>query len=256
MGIYLRAMPGEYAERVLVAGDPGRVMRVARLLDNYRMVTEHRGLVGFTGSYRGVAVSVQTTGMGCPSMAIVGEELLAYGVRRVVRIGTCSGFGAGVRNGHVIVVTGAAAADGTTRSYTGGNAFAAVPDFELTVALVAAMRARRIPMHIGPVVTVDVEPPLDEHSAGKWREYGLLAMEMESAALFYLALRATSRGPQRVEAGCVLTVSDGWDGHCEGAQVYMSDQDLDSAADQMHVAALDAIAGPFSGREVAGSGGS
>ncbi|MHB8332463.1 MAG: phosphorylase family protein, partial [Candidatus Dormibacteria bacterium] len=119
MGIYLRAEPGDYAERVLVAGDPGRLTRLAHLLDDHRLVTEHRGLLGFTGFYHGVEVSVQATGMGCPSMAMVGEELLGYGVRRLVRIGTCSAFGAGVRNGDVIIVSGSAAADGTTRSYTG-----------------------------------------------------------------------------------------------------------------------------------------
>jgi DeoD family purine-nucleoside phosphorylase len=245
MGIYLRAQPGDYAERVLVAGDPARLTRLAHQLDNFKVVNEHRGLVGFTGVYHGVPVSIQATGMGCPSMAMVGEELLGYGVRRMVRIGTCSSFAAGVRNGDVIVVSGSAAADGTTRSYTGGAAWAAVPHFGLTAALVSAVRSHQIPMHVGPVVTVDVEPHMTDQTATRWRDNGLLAVEMESAVLFYLAQRASSRGLQRVEAACVLTVSDGLEGHPDGDQLYMSDQELEAATDRMHLAALDAITTPL-----------
>lgn len=247
MGIYLRAQPGDYAERVLVAGDPQRLTRLAHQLDAPQVVNEHRGLLGFTGFYHGVRVSVQATGMGCPSMAMVGEELLTYGVRRLVRIGTCSSFAAGVRNGDVIVVNGSAAADGATRSYTRGDPWAAVPDFDLTAALVAAVRAQEIPFHVGPVITVDVEPHMTDQAAARWRDHGLLAVEMESAVLFYLAQRASSRRPLRVEAACVLTVSDGLEGHPDGGQFYMSDQELEGATDRMHLAALEAITGPLGG---------
>lgn len=243
MGIYLNAKPGDYAERVLVAGDPGRITRLSSLLDDARLVADNRGLVGYTGTYRGVPVSLQSSGMGCPSMAMVGAELLEYGARVILRIGTCSAFGPGVRNGHLIVVTGSAAGDGTTRSLAAGVPYAAVPDFELTHALAQAARARGLPTHVGPVITVDVEPHLTSQSTEAWREHGLLAVEMESAALFYLALRASSRGPHRVAAGCVLTVSDGLQGHPDGPQQYMSEPELAAATDAMHVVALDAVTG-------------
>ena len=242
MGIYLRAAAGAYAERILVAGDPGRIARLAGQLDDVRQVNDNRGLLGFTGKYNGVEVSLQCTGMGCPSMAMVGQELLEYGARTIVRIGTCSSFAKGVSNGDLIVVSASAAADGTTRSLAGGTPFAAVPDFEVTTALARAARRHGAAVHVGPVVTVDVEPHLSATTTGRWREHGLLAVEMESAALFYLALRARASGAD-VRAACVLTVSDGLDGHPDGPQRFMSDSELNAATDVMHVVALEAVTG-------------
>ncbi len=241
MGIYLRARPGDYAEKVLVAGDPRRITRLAGMLENPRLVNENRGLLGYTGYYRGDAVSLQCTGMGCPSMAMVGQELLDYGVRTVVRIGTCTAFGSGVLGGDLVVVTGSAAADGTTRSLAEGVPFATVPDFRLTGALVNAAKARGIRTHVGPVVTVDVEPHMTAVSTLGWRDHGLLAVEMESSVLFYLALRATGRGSSRVEAACILTVSDGLEGDADGPQRYLDDQELEAATDVMHAVALEGL---------------
>jgi DeoD family purine-nucleoside phosphorylase len=240
MAIYLRAKEGEYAKRVLVAGDPGRITRLAELLDGARRITDNRGLVGFTGSYKDKPVSLQAVGMGCPSMAMIGAELFDYGVEQMIRIGTCSAFAAGVGNGDVIVVTGTAASDGTTASLAAGSAVAAVPDFDLTAALVEAARSRRARFHVGPVVTVDVEPHLSATSTAPWRAQGLLAVEMEASAMFNLALRRRGSGhPAR--AGCVLTVSDGLDGHPDGPQRYLDDVALAEATDAMHLVALDAV---------------
>lgn len=244
MGIYLNARAGDYADRVLVAGDPGRITRLSSLLQDSRLVSDNRGLVGYTGRYQDVPVSLQCTGMGCPSMAMVGAELLDYGARVIVRIGTCSAFASGVRNGHLIVVTGSAAADGTTRSLAAGVPYVAVPDFRLTQALADAAGERGVPTHVGPVVTVDVEPHLTERSTESWRQHGLLAVEMESAALFYLALRASARGNGRVAAACVLTVSDGLEGHPDGPQRYMSEPELAAATDAMHRIVLDVVTAP------------
>lgn len=241
MAIYLRAPEGAYADKVLVAGDPGRITRLAKQLDEVELITDHRGLVGYTGRYRGVKVSVQSSGMGCPSMAMVGEELISYGVRRIIRIGTCSSFAEGVGNGDLIVVSGSAPGDGTTSSMAHGSPYATVPDFYLTSDLVSAAKSRDSIFHVGPVVTVDVEPHLSAVSTEAWRIQGLLAVEMESAALFHLALRASSRIRERVEAACILAVSDGLDGQVMGAQSYMSDQELEVVTDAMHLIALDAI---------------
>ena len=240
MAIYLRAEDGAYAKRVLVAGDPGRIARIASLLDASRLVTENRGLVGYTGNYKGQSVSVQAVGMGCPSMAMVGAELFEYGVEQMIRIGTCSAFAAGVGNGDVIVVTGAAAADGTTASLAGGCPLAAIPDFDLTVALVDSARARLDRFHVGPVVTVDVEPHLSARSTACWREQGLLAVEMEASAMFNLALRRRGAGLS-ARAACALTVSDGLDSHPDGPQQYLNDEELTRATDVMHLVALDAL---------------
>ncbi|MHB8294610.1 MAG: phosphorylase family protein [Acidimicrobiales bacterium] len=244
MGIYLRAEPGAYARGILVAGDPMRISRLAGRLDDCAVVTEHRGLLGYTGYHEGSQVSLQSTGMGCPSMAMVTEELLACGVETIIRIGTCSAFAEGVENGDLIVVTGSAAADGTTRSYAQGYPYVAVPDFELTAALAAAAAAQGAPFHVGPVVTVDVEPHLRDPAAAKWRDHGLLAVEMESATLFYLAMRERARG-RNVSAACVLTVSDGLEGHPTGLQAYMDDEALEQATERMHLVALAALTGLY-----------
>lgn len=241
MAIYLRAADGAYAERVLVAGDPGRIARLAGRLDGAELITDHRGLVGYTGKYKGVSVSVQSSGMGCPSMAMVGEELIGYGVRQIVRIGTCSAFGEGVDNGDLIIVTGSAPGDGTTASMAAGAPYATVPDFRLTSKLLAGAEARSGRFHLGPVVTVDVEPHLSAVTTEAWRVQGLLAVEMESAALFHLALRASQRDIGEVAAACILAVSDGLRGRPSGEQSYMSDAELVAVTDVMHEIALDAL---------------
>lgn len=241
MGIYLRAHEGAYADRVLVAGDPGRISRLANRLEDCKLITDHRGLLGYTGFYKGEKVSVQSSGMGCPSMAMVGEELISYGVSQIVRIGTCSSFAKGVENGDLIVVNASAAGDGTSRSLSGGTPYVAAPNFYLTSKLVKCAGERGLRFHVGPVVTVDVEPHLNAATTQGWREQGLLAVEMESAALFHLALKASYRNDRAIAAACVLTVSDGLDGNVSGSQSYMSDDDLELATDSMHLVALDAL---------------
>ncbi|MHB1613622.1 MAG: phosphorylase family protein [Actinomycetes bacterium] len=242
MGIYLTADHGAYAERVLVAGDPGRIARLSRTLDRARQVNTNRGLVGYSGLHSGVPVSVQASGMGCPSMHMVGWELMDYGARRIIRVGTCSAFGHGIRNGDFIVVTAAASADGTSRTLCQDAPYAAVPDLGLTWRLAGAARTLSDRVHVGPIVTVDVEPHLSNVSTERWRECGLVAVEMESAALFVSALRFGARHGTRVEAACILTVSDGLDGDPESDQMYLSTEELESRTDVMHRAALSALA--------------
>lgn len=241
MAIYLRARDGAYAERVLVAGDPGRIARLASTLQDVEMITEHRGLLGFTGLYKGVPVSVQSSGMGCPSMTMVGAELISYGVKQIIRIGTCSAFKKGVNNGDLIIVTGCAPADGTTKAMASGSPYACIPDFHLVSKLVSSAESVGGNFHIGPVVTVDVEPHLNAISTKSWREQGLLAVEMESAALFHLALRSSCVEGSELQAGCILTVSDGIGENGTDDQKYMTDEELQSATDVMHQIALEAL---------------
>ena len=111
--LHLRAEEGDYAPTVLLPGDPNRATRVAEMLDGglegTRLVNDHRKMLGYTGTYQGRPVSVQTSGMGTPSMAIVVEELLRLGARRLIRIGTCGGIGRGIRTGDIVVATAAGA---------------------------------------------------------------------------------------------------------------------------------------------------
>ena len=202
--IHLRAEEGDYAPLVLLPGDPNRARRISERFDDgsVRAVNEHRGLLGFTGTFRGAPVSVQTSGMGTPSLSIVVEELLRLGATRLIRVGTCGGIAAGLRTGDLVVATASCPVDGTTATYLHGEPYAPAADFGLTRALVDAAAAHGIEPRIGLVASVDVFYNTDADYAQRWRDRGVLAFEMEASALFYLAARSGAR------AACVLTVSD------------------------------------------------
>ncbi len=246
--IHLRAEPGDYAPLVLLPGDPNRAKLVAGMfdggLDAARLVNDHRLLLGYTGTYNGVPVSVQTSGIGTPSLSIVVEELLRLGANRLIRIGTCGGIGRGLRTGDIVVATAAAPVDGATRTYLHGDPYAPAADFELTRALVDAARAKGIKPGIGPVASIDVFYNPDDDYVTKWRSRGILAFEMEAAALFYLAARAQGSG-EDVRAGCILTVSDTL-GETDAGDVetseetYMELTDLETATVRMIEIALEA----------------
>ena len=176
-------------------------------LDNARLVNQHRSLLGYTGTYNGKPVSVQTSGMGTPSFSIVMEELLMLGVKRFIRTGTCGGIGRGLKTGDVVVATAAVPADGATRTYLHGDPFAPAADFELTRALVDAARGKGVEPAIGVVQSVDVFYNTDADYSSKMRSRNVIAVEMEAAALFYLAMRECGRGND-VQSACILTVSD------------------------------------------------
>jgi DeoD family purine-nucleoside phosphorylase len=242
--IHLRAEHGDYAPLVLLPGDPGRATMIAGLFDGglekARLVNQHRSLLGYTGTYKGAPVSVQTSGMGTPSFSIVMEELLNLGVKRFIRTGTCGGIGLGLHTGDLVIATAAAPVDGATRTYLHGEPYAPAADFETTRALVDAARAHGMKAQIGPVASVDVFYNTDEDYVTKWRARGILAFEMEAAALFYLAARARAAGAD-VSAGCILTVSDtlGPQDDVVGGD-YMSLDDLEGATRRMIEIALEA----------------
>lgn len=209
--LHLRAEPGDYAPIVLLPGDPNRATAIASLfdggLDGTRRVNDHRLMYGYTGTYRGVPISVQTTGMGAPATAIVVEELLRLGARRLVRVGTCGGIGRGIRTGELVIATAASPFDGTTAAYLHGEPYAPAADFALTRALVDAVEAEGAAYHVGPICTVDVFYNPDADYFSRWAARGVLAFEMESSTLFYLAARAHAAGDD-VRAATILTVSD------------------------------------------------
>src|SRR5918992_5810817 len=202
--LHLRAEEGDYAPLVLLPGDPNRARRISERFDpgSARLVNEHRGLLGFTGTYHGTPVSVQTSGMGTPSMSIVVEELLRLGAKRLIRVGTCGGIAKGLRTGELVIATAACPVDGATTTYLHGEAYAPAADFGLTHALVHAAVEAGIAARTGLVASVDVFYNADADYASRWRERGVLAFEMEASVLFYLAARAGRR------SACLLVVSD------------------------------------------------
>jgi uridine phosphorylase len=173
-------------------------MRLAQLLlDSPRMLNHHRGLWGYTGTAAdGEPLTVQSTGMGGPSAAIVCEELITLGARRLVRVGTCGALAGDLALGELVVADAALAEDGASRAL--GGAGPAVPDAELHAALRAAAEGARA----GVIVSADLFYDPDPDRAARWVEASALAVEMEAATLFRVAER---RG---VAAACVVAVTD------------------------------------------------
>ncbi len=215
----------ELAERVLLPGDPERAMRLAHaLLTEPRMFNHTRGLWGYTGrAPDGELMTIQSTGMGGPSAAIVLTELIAMGVRRAVRVGTCGALDPALGLGELIVATEAVCADGTSRALGGGERVTA--DAGLTAALRGAAPGARA----GAVVSVDLFYEAGPPGAGRQG----LAVEMEAATLF--AIGATSP----LAAGCLLIVSDVFGR--DGARARIGDDELAAAAELMGAAAVAAL---------------
>ena len=201
VALHLQTAHGDQAERALCPGDPDRARRVAQeLLDGARQVTWARGLLGFTGTYRGVPVTVQTTGMGGGSTGIVVHELIELGARLLVRAGTTGGLQEHLAPGSLIVADTAVADDGAGLAMTGG--VAPPPDPELTEALATAAAASGRAVSRGTIVSSDVFYDLEAGRNEGWQARGILGVEMEAAVLFALAARHGAR------AGCVVTVSN------------------------------------------------
>jgi len=241
--IHLRAEEGDYAPLVLLPGDPNRARRISERFDarSVRQVNDHRGLLGFTGTYGGVPVSVQTSGMGTPSLSIVVEELLRLGARRLIRVGTCGGIAEGLRTGDLVIATAACPVDGATGTYLHGEPYAPAADFDLTRALVDAAGAAGVEAQTGLIASVDVFYNTDDDYAKRWRDRGVLAFEMEASALFFLAARAG------VQAACALTVSDVLSEEVTPEESYLPLEELDRAIDRMIDVALAAGTGRAAG---------
>ncbi len=199
MPIHIRAGPEELAPVALLVGDPARATRIAERLDRANCYNNHRGLLGYRGEHRGFPIAVQTTGMGGPSAAIVVEELADLGVRTVIRLGTCGAIAESVDVADVVIATAAVPLDGATRQYLDGKPFAPVADFAVTQALVTASGSLDRRVHVGLMMSHDVFYDQVEDWAG-WRRNGVLAVEMEAAAVFTAALR---RG-LRAGAACLV----------------------------------------------------
>ena len=229
MPIHVRAESGDYAEACLLPGDPLRAKYVAEsFLDDVQQRNWERGMLGFTGTFRGKPISVQSTGIGCPSAAIVIEELAMLGVKRMLRIGTSGGLQPDLALGDLIVAISAVPADSTALHIT-REIHAPTADWGLVHSAVHAAKELGKPVRVGPIVTSDVFYNSDEGQYQRWSERGMLAVEMEAAVLFTLgALR-------KVAAGCLLVVSDVV---VEGEFVRVTDEEMKAAVDQMTELAL------------------
>lgn len=201
---HINAPSGAFADTVLLPGDPARARWIAtELLEDAEQVTDVRNMLGFTGTWRGQRVSVMGTGMGIPSCSIYATELVReYGVRRLVRVGTCGTSAASVALGDIVVALGASTDSRVNRLRFGGHDLAALASFALVRAVAdAAQRAHR-PLRIGNVFSTDMFYHPDPVLLDLLDRHGVLGMEMEAAGLYGVAAELG------VEAVAVLTVSD------------------------------------------------
>jgi DeoD family purine-nucleoside phosphorylase len=232
--IHIRANEGDYAEGCLLPGDPLRARYIAETyLDEAKETNAERGMLGYTGTFDGRPVSVQATGMGCPSAAIVMEELVQLGVKRFLRVGTCGGLQPDLALGDLIVALSAIPADSTARHLVGTDVHCPTSDWDLVHGAVHHAKEVGQPLRVGPIVSSDLFYNPDDGQYERWSSRGVLAVEMEAAVLFTLgALR-------RVQAGCLLTVSDVV---VEGEFTRISDDELRAAVDRMTRVALATVA--------------
>ena len=233
MPIHVRAEPGDYAEACLLPGDPLRAKYIAETyLDNPVLRNEERAMYGYTGEFEGKPVSVQATGMGCPSAAIVIEELVQLGVKKLLRVGTCGGLQPDLGMGDLIIALSATPADSTALHYVGGEPHAPTADFGLVHEAVHQAKELGKPVRVGPIVSSDIFYQPDPGLASRWSERGILAVEMEAAVLFTLgALR-------KIQTGCMLLVSDVV---VDGEFVRITDEEMRAAVDQMTELALHVV---------------
>src|SRR5262249_2521452 len=233
MPIHVRAEPGDYAEACLLPGDPLRAKYIAETyFDRPVERNRERGMLGYTGEWEGKPVSVQATGMGCPSAAIVMEELVQLGVKRFLRVGTCGGRQPGKQLGDLIVALSAVPADATALHYIDGEPHCPTADWELIHGAVHYAKHLEQPMRVGPIVSSDLFYNPSEGQYERWSARGILGVEMEAAILFTLgAIR-------KVHAGALLTVSDVV---VEGEFRRISDEELQAAVDRMTRVALATV---------------
>ncbi len=205
MSTHIGAKPGQIAERVLMPGDPLRAKWIAEsFLEDATCYSTVRNMLGFTGKYQGVEVSVQGSGMGMPSCSIYAHELInEYDARTLLRVGTCGALSENLDMRDVIAASGSSTDSAMNRfRFDGLIDYAPVADFSLLRAAVDSAERRNIPIRVGPILAADAfytdRPDLYDRLA----DYGVLAVEMESAALYTIAARFGAR------ALTLLTVSD------------------------------------------------
>jgi len=200
---HLEAKLGDYAQTVLLPGDPLRAKWIAEtFLDDARQVNGIRNCLGFTGSYRGSAVSVQATGMGQPSTAIYAYELIHfYGAKTLIRVGTCGGIHPSVKLRDVILAQTASTDGAMNRSALAPFEFAPAADFGLLRAAADAAERHGVKAHIGGIVSSDLfYGPKERYQV--LTDHGVLGVEMEASTLYTVAARAGAR------ALAICTMSD------------------------------------------------
>ncbi len=204
MSIHISAKKGEVAETVLMPGDPLRAKYFAEtFLNDIQQFNNVRGMLGFTGTWEGKRVSVMGSGMGIPSLSIYVNELLEfYGVKKIIRVGTCGSMQPGMKIGDLVLAMSASTDSNVNRLRFGGMDYAATANFDLLVKAYNAAITLTDRVFVGGVISGDLFYSDDKSWHEVWVRYGILAAEMEAAGLYTLAAK------YKAQALAIMTVSD------------------------------------------------
>ena len=204
MSVHIAAKNDEIADTVLLPGDPKRAKWIAEnFLENAVCYTDIRGMLGFTGTYKGKRISVQGTGMGIPSMSIYITELMKdYGVKTLIRVGSAGSYQEDVKIRDIVVALSTSTDSNINNRRFKGASFAPTVNFDLLSKVLKTAEEKNIKIKAGNILTSDEFYNDDPSYFKKWAEFGVLAVEMETAALYTLASK------YKAKALSILTISD------------------------------------------------
>ena len=199
-----QAKENEFAKTVLMPGDPLRAKYIAEhYLENPKQINSVRNMLAYTGTYKGKKISVMGSGMGMPSIGIYSYELYKfYGVETIIRIGSCGAYNKDLNLFDVILAQGASTDSNWAHQYQLPGTLSAISDFDTLLKAYNKAKELNIPVHVGNILSSDVFYNASENNWKKWAEMGILAVEMESYALYLNANKLNKK------ALCILTVSD------------------------------------------------
>ena len=229
---HINAVDGAFAETVLMPGDPLRAKYIAEnFLDDAVQITDVRNMLGFTGTYKGKKVSVMGSGMGIPSCSIYATELIReYGVKNLIRVGSCGAISADVKVRDVIIGMGASTDSKVNRTRFAGHDYAAIADYGLLEKAVRSAKQHEIDIKVGNIFSADIFYTPEPEVFDVLENYNILGVEMEAAGLYSAAAE------QGAKALCILTVSD----HIRSGEQLSSDL-RQTSFDEMVVIALDSV---------------
>lgn len=229
---HINAEPGDFAENILLPGDPLRAKYIAEtFMDNVRQVTDVRNMLGFTGTYHGERVSVMGTGMGIPSCSIYATELITeYGVKNLIRVGSCGTVSRDIQLLDVIIGMGASTDSKVNRIRFNGHDFAALASYELLRRAIDSAEAHGIHVRVGNIFSADLFYSPEQDSVDLMEKYNILGVEMEAAGLYGVAAEYGAN------ALCLLTVAD----HLRTGE-HASAEDRQTTFNDMMRIALDSL---------------
>src|SRR5690625_1784940 len=228
MSVHIGAKKGEIAETILLPGDPLRAKWIAEnYLESPKCYNDVRGMLGYTGTYKGKRVSVQGTGMGIPSALIYCNELIKeYGVKKLIRVGSAGAYQASLALRDVVIAMSASTNSNAFAEDFHGVHYAATASYELFKKATQVAEEKGITYKAGQVLTSDTFYENSKDAYKRWAKYGVLCVEMETAALYTLAAK------YNVEALAILTISDSL---VTGKEISAQDRE-DSLSDMMEIA--------------------